>query len=351
MTGTGKGSGNRFTAETWLLLIRENDKINQAEIRTVLRIYRKQAGKTEKEGCFIMKVLSFGSLNIDYTYTLDHIVAPGETISSHKLDVLCGGKGLNQSVALRKAGAEVWHAGIIGYDGDMLKKMLEDAGVRTDLLKIDGANKSGHTIIQIEEGSGQNCIIVCGGTNLMVDRDYVDTVVSHFEAGDYVVFQNEITNVPYAMKCCKEKGMRVVFNPSPMTRELAASDIYQYVDDLFINEIEGKQMTGKEDPEEILDTMKKMWPNCRTILTLGSEGSMIRREDGTFYRQPAFPCEAVDTTGAGDTFSGYVTALSAAGEPIETALEIASKASSLAVRKMGAAASIPLLQEVQTAQF
>lgn len=298
-----------------------------------------------------MKVLSFGSLNIDYTYTLDHIVAPGETISSKKLDVLCGGKGLNQSVALRKAGAEVWHAGIIGYDGNMLRQMLEDAGVRTDLLKVDPDNKSGHTIIQIEERTGQNCIIVCPETNGMVEPDYIDEVVEHFEEGDYVVFQNEITNVPYAMKRCKEKGMKVVFNPSPMTRELAASDMYRYVDQLFINEIEGKQMTGTEDPEEILRTLKKMWPHCDTVLTLGSDGSIIMKEDGSFLRQKAFPCEAVDTTGAGDTFSGFVTALLAAGQSIEQALETASKASSLAVRKMGAAASIPTLQEVLEASF
>lgn len=297
-----------------------------------------------------MKILSFGSLNIDYTYTLDHIVAPGETISSRRLDVLCGGKGLNQSVALRKAGAEVWHAGIIGYDGDMLKKMLDSAGVRTDLLKIDPDHKSGHTIIQIEESTGQNCIIVSAETNGMVDQDYVDQVMEHFEEGDYAVFQNEITNVPYAMKRCKEKGMRVIFNPSPMTRELAASDIYQYVDDLFINEIEGFQMTGKEKPEEILAAMQEMWPHCRTILTLGSDGAVLY-ENGELVRQKAFPCEAVDTTGAGDTFSGFFTALSAAGKNCREALELSCKASSLAVRKMGAAASIPTLQEVLAAEF
>ena len=297
-----------------------------------------------------MKILSFGSLNIDYNYTLDHIVAPGETISSRDLTVTCGGKGLNQSVALCKAGAEVWHAGIIGTDGLALKEMLEFAGVRTDLLKIDPDHKSGHTIIQIESGSGQNCIIVCPGTNGLVDKGYIQEVVSHFEAGDYAVFQNEITNVDYAMKCCKDRKMQVVFNPSPMTKELAVSNIYQYVDELFINEIEGAQMTGREAPEEICREMERLWPHCRTILTLGAEGSMILRQ-GTFLRQAAFPCEAVDTTGAGDTFSGYVTALSAAGKPIEEALETASKASSLAVRKMGAAASIPTLEEVMAAEF
>lgn len=297
-----------------------------------------------------MKILSFGSLNIDYSYKLDHIVAPGETISSQDLSVACGGKGLNQSVALKKAGAEVWHAGIIGTDGLMLKECLEEAGVCTQLLKIDDSHKSGHTIIQIEAGTGQNCIIVCAGTNGLVGKDYVDEVMEHFEAGDYAVFQNEITNVDYAMKRCKEKGMKVVFNPSPMTRELAASDIYQYVDDLFINEIEGNQMTGKEDPEEICLALKEMWPDCRTILTLGEEGAVIL-QDGKFIRQKAFPCEAVDTTGAGDTFSGFFTALTTAGKSCEEALELSCKASSLAVRKKGAAGAIPLLAEVLAAEF
>ena len=297
-----------------------------------------------------MKILSFGSLNIDYNYKLDHIVAPGETISSHDLIVTCGGKGLNQSIALRKAGAKVLHAGIIGYDGDMLRKTLEDAGVDTTLLKIDPDSKSGHTIIQIEEKTAQNCIIVCPGTNGMVEKDFIDEVVSHFEPGDYAVFQNEITNVDYAMKSCREKGLRVVFNPSPMTKELAASDIYQYVDDLFINEVEGEQMTGTDDPEAILQSLKESWPQCRVILTLGSKGAVILTEDGPYY-QKAYPCEAVDTTGAGDTFSGYFTALSAAGKTPAEALELSCKASSLAVRKMGAAASIPLLEEVLAAKF
>ncbi len=297
-----------------------------------------------------MKVLSFGSLNIDNNYKLDHIVAPGETISSLDLIVTCGGKGLNQSIALKKAGADVWHAGIIGYDGDALKKMLDDAGVNTSILKVDPDHPSGHTIIQIEEKTAQNCIIVHPGTNGLVDKDYIHEVVSHFEAGDYAVFQNEITNVDYAMKCCKEKGLKVVFNPSPMTRELAASDIYQYVDELFINEVEGKQMTGTDVPEEICKEMKRLWPQCRTILTLGSDGAVIFM-DGEFIYQKAFPCEAVDTTGAGDTFSGFFIALSAAGKDVREALELSCKASSLAVRKMGAAASIPTLAEVLAAQF
>lgn len=307
--------------------------------------------KTAGEGRYhIMKILSFGSMNIDYFYKLDHIVAPGETISAQELTVLCGGKGLNQSIALRKAGASVWHAGMIGTDGGILKKCLDDAGVRTELIKVDPEHKSGHTIIQVEASTGQNSIIYSAGTNGLIDRQYIEDVVSHFEAGDYAVFQNEISNTDYAMKKCKEKGMKVIFNPSPMTAQLARSDIFRYVDDLFINEIEGAQMTGTEDPEEILKVMNMKWPECRTILTLGSEGAMIM-SDEEFIRQKAFPCKAVDTTGAGDTFSGFFTSLSADGKDVREALELSCKASSLAVRKKGAAASIPELAEVLAADF
>jgi len=297
-----------------------------------------------------MKILSFGSMNIDYFYKLDHIVMPGETISAQDLTVLCGGKGLNQSIALRKAGAEVWHAGMIGADGAILKETREEAGVHTDLISVSKDAKSGHTIIQVEAATGQNSIIYSAGTNGLITKEYIEEVVPHFESGDYAVFQNEISNTDYAMKKCREAGMKVIFNPSPMTKELAESDIFQYVDDLFINEIEGKQMTGTDVPEDILRIMSEKWPSCRTILTLGAEGSVIL-SDGEFIRQSAFPCKAVDTTGAGDTFSGYFTALSSKGTDCRTALEISSKASSLAVRKKGAAASIPLLEEVLSAEF
>ena len=102
--------------------------------------------------------------------------------------------------------------------------------------------------------------------------------------------------------------------------------------------------------QEILKEMNRKWPQLRTILTLGSEGSVIMK-DGSFIRQKAYPCEAVDTTGAGDTFSGFFTALSAMGKSDTQALEISSKASSLAVRKKGAASSIPYLEEVLAANF
>lgn len=297
-----------------------------------------------------MKVLSFGSLNLDYMYQVDAIVRPGETIASSALDIHCGGKGLNQSVALCKAGAEVWHAGKVGEDGGMLLSCLEDAGVHTELVKTDKNVRTGHAIIQIAKGSGQNSIIICAGANRKIDEAFIRDVVSHFDAGDYAVFQNEISNVEYAMQCCREKGMHVVFNPSPLTKELIQSDVYRYVDELFVNETEGQMLAGTDDPEEICRILKERWPNCRTILTLGSDGAMIL-EEGKFIRQKAFLCKAVDTTGAGDTFSGFFVAMCAAGKNSREALELASKASSLAVRKPGAAEAVPTLREVLEAEF
>ena len=111
-----------------------------------------------------MKIINMGSLNLDNVYQVRNIVRPGETISSTGMEVHCGGKGLNQSIALAKAGMEVYHAGIVGTaDGDMLIQALEDAHVNTSLIKrIEG--KSGHCIIQVDE-NGQNCIVLHGGAN------------------------------------------------------------------------------------------------------------------------------------------------------------------------------------------
>lgn len=117
-----------------------------------------------------MKVLNFGSLNMDYVYDVPHFVQPGETISSSSRSVFAGGKGLNQSVALAKAGAETYHAGCVGYDGDILKEILADAGVNTEYILEEKNEQSGHTIIQVEP-NGQNCIIVFGGTNHRIMRE------------------------------------------------------------------------------------------------------------------------------------------------------------------------------------
>ena len=162
-----------------------------------------------------MRVLNFGSLNIDYVYNVDHIVKKGETISSDTLNVFCGGKGLNQSIALSKAGAEVYHAGVIGEDGAFLEEILRASGVHTRFVQMKADTRTGNAIIQ-KDRNGDNCILLYGGSNRAVTPGMADEVLEHFEAGDMLVLQNEISELSYLMERAHERGMVIALNPSPI---------------------------------------------------------------------------------------------------------------------------------------
>ncbi len=290
-----------------------------------------------------MKVLNYGSLNVDYTYSVPHIITGGETMASFELNEYCGGKGLNQSVALVKAGLDVWHAGIIGNDGDMLLEVCREAGVHTDFIrKMDV--RGGHTVIQVD-GNGQNSIILYGGTNMMQTREYVDEVLSHFEAGDYLVLQNEINLLDYIIDQAYKKGMKIILNPSPYNERLDACDLGK-VSLFLVNEIEAAQITGNTDPGRALDALHEAYPNAAFVLTLGSDGAWYYDGKQKIF-QDIFMVKAVDTTAAGDTFTGFFVREMVKGEPVQTALRIASKASSIAVTRVGAVPSIPSMAEVE----
>jgi ribokinase len=160
-----------------------------------------------------MKVLNFGSLNIDYVYDVGRFVRASETIAAMDRHIFCGGKGLNQSIAMAKAGVPVYHAGCVGEGGDILVSALTEAGVDAGyVLRTEGP--VGHTVIQVDK-DGQNCIIVYGGTNRRIPREHIDRVLADFTAGDLLVLQNEINDLAYIMGCATGKGMEIVFNPSP----------------------------------------------------------------------------------------------------------------------------------------
>ena len=289
-----------------------------------------------------MKVLNFGSLNVDYVYSLQHIVQAGETILSSGMNVFAGGKGLNQSIALAKAGLDVYHAGQIGNDGQILLDTCTQYGVHTDFVKQLDV-KGGHTIIQVDE-KGQNCIILYGGTNLMLTREFVDEVLSHFDEGDYLVLQNEVNQLDYMIDKAYERGMKIALNPSPYDSRLNECDLTK-VSLFLLNEVEGEQMTGSADPDEILVRLAKLYPNASFVLTLGSNGAVF--SDGTEkYFQDIFKVKAVDTTAAGDTFTGYFIAGLIEGMPIPEILRMSAKASSIAVSRPGAAPSVPTREEV-----
>ena len=291
-----------------------------------------------------MKVLSLGSLNLDYVYAVDHFVQAGETLAASDRSIHRGGKGLNQSVALAQAGAETYHAGRIGTDGIMLKDWLVAKGVDVSFLETDTDIPTGHAIIQVVP-SGQNSIIILAGTNGSITEEYVDKVLAHFEPGDLLLMQNETSCRDYAIEQASKKGLKVALNPSRMTDELAKSPALQYVSYFILNEIEGKAVTGETDPDEICKAMKERYPDGTVVLTLGSDGVVYF--DGTQrLSHGIYPVKAVDTTAAGDTFTGFFLATLAAGESPEVALQRASKASAIAVTRPGASDSIPTLEEV-----
>ncbi len=291
-----------------------------------------------------MKVLSFGSLNLDYVYAMDHFVQAGETIAASDRSIHRGGKGLNQSVALALAGAETYHAGRIGQDGLMLRDWLVHNGVDVSLLEIDPVMPTGHAIIQVDR-TGQNSIIILAGTNGSITEGFVDNMLESFGPGDWMLLQNETSCRDYAIRKAADKGMKVALNPSPMTEELAASPALADVSYFILNEIEGKAVTGETEPDEICRVMRERFPDSVVVLTLGGDGVVY--DDGSKrLSHGIYPVKAVDTTAAGDTFAGYFLAtLSNGGDP-ETALQRASKAAAIAVTRPGASDSIPTLQEV-----
>ena len=295
-----------------------------------------------------MKVLNFGSLNIDFVYSLDHFVQKGETISSDQLAIFSGGKGLNQSIAMGRAGIKVYHAGAVGEDGLFLLDMLKEAGVETETVKILSDVRTGNAIIQ-KDKSGDNCIILYGGANQRITKGQAEETIALFQPGDYIVLQNEINEMAYIMEKAHEQGMVIVLNPSPMDSRIFDMPL-SYVDYFILNEIEAGQILGcdyakETDGEELAKKLAEKFPGAKIVLTLGSKGS-IYVDGKQLCRQGIYKVETVDTTAAGDTFTGYFIAGILEGLPIKETMGMAAKASSIAVSRAGAAPSIPTRDEV-----
>ncbi|MBO7150413.1 MAG: ribokinase [Clostridia bacterium] len=292
-----------------------------------------------------MKIVNFGSCNIDYVYRLSQVVKGGETAQSGSMAVFAGGKGLNQSVAASRAGASVYHAGCLGTDGDMLKAVLLESGVDVSLLSFVN-EKNGHAIIQVED-SGENAIFIHKGSNGALTEAYVDEVLSHFSENDMVMLQNEMNLTSYIIDRAFERGMAVIFNPSPISEALDCVDIDK-IRYLVLNEHEAKALCHKESAEAFLDYMKETHQKTATVLTLGKRGC-IYQEGEDRIAQTAFLVKAVDTTAAGDTFMGYFAAGVAEDMPKKEVLRTACAASALAVSKEGASPSIPQKEAVLSA--
>jgi ribokinase len=302
-----------------------------------------------------MKVLVFGALNIDLVFSVDHIVKGGETISGRSLVKSAGGKGANQASALAKAGMEVYLAGKIGADGRFLLDLLQSYGVNTSLV-TEYEGSTGQALIQLDKNK-QNAIVLYAGGNGRNTIADIERTLPNFTRGDIVLLQNEINQTAEIMEAAKKQGLFICLNPSPYDEKIETLPL-DLVDMLFVNEIEGASLVsapgaamakgaapGAADLPEVLDALVRRFPRSEIILTAGKEGAYYGfkevREKGDII-----DLAVADTTGAGDTFTGYFIAARQKNYSVREALALACKASSIAVSRPGAMESIPLAAEV-----
>lgn len=292
-----------------------------------------------------MRVLNIGSVNIDHVYCVDHFVRPGETLASRDYHAFAGGKGFNQSIALARAGVPTRHAGCVGRDGAWLLDRLGSEGVDIAQVRLAEA-PTGHAVIQVIP-SGENAIVLHRGANALVTVNDVARALSSSSPEDILLVQNETSAVAEAIRAGKERGLRVVFNPAPMST--AALDYPLRDVDLFIfNETEAEGLTGQRTPEALQGALQAGFPGVAAVLTMGARGAAYLDSVG-ILRHPGIAVQAVDTTAAGDTFIGFfLSEMMRSGSPAR-ALARGCHAAANCITRPGAADSIPLWNEVVSA--
>jgi ribokinase len=289
------------------------------------------------------RLLNFGSLCIDNVYTVGDFARPGETVASLGYQMFAGGKGLNQSIAASKAGAQVYHAGRIGHDGLWMKELMAAAGVDVERVLVDEESASGHAVIQVN-AAGENAIVITGGANRRIGSDDIADGLAGFGAGDLILLQNEINRLDEIMECAARNGLRIVFNAAPMDEGIGVYPLEQ-VGTLIVNELEAAGLCGEVEPARALSALRERFPQAAIVLTLGADG-VIYADAATRLAVSGHPVQSVDGTGAGDTFIGYYLAEMMRSGDVESALRLANAAGAICVTRPGAAASIPEPHEV-----
>lgn len=291
-----------------------------------------------------MTVYNFGSINIDLIYRVPHLVTPGETLASRSMDTVLGGKGANQSVALARAGVHVRHLGRIGESDQWAINQMSDAGI--DISGVETVvGPSGHAIIQVDD-NGENSIVLHGGANQSFTRTELDKYLRDADSDDWLLLQNECNAGASAIEVALERGMKVAFNPAPMTPDIADLPLERCAV-LIFNETEAALLAGTADPGEVLDQLAAKYPNTRLVLTLGSKGALLRYRQQQ-AQQDATAVDVLDTTGAGDTFVGFFLAAHISGLDDQLCLRRGCAAAALSVTVAGATPSIPAASAVDT---
>lgn len=284
-----------------------------------------------------MTIWNLGGINADHVYGVPHIPAPGETLDGTSHSLYLGGKGANMSVAAARAAAHVRHIGAVGPDGRWAIERLTEYGVDTRAITLVETDTA-HAIIFVAD-DGENAIMVYPGANRDIPTDHLKQSLTQAKTGDWFVCQNEVNLQVEGAKLAKEMGLNVAYAAAPFDPDIT-KEMLPYLDFLILNEVEAEQLkeTTGQSPAEL--------PVRDVIVTLGGDGARWFGA-GDPVDVPAHKVEAVDTTGAGDTFTGYVLAGLDRGQSMEQALMTAARAGALMVTRHGTADVIPDLSEVQ----
>ena len=296
------------------------------------------------------KIIVIGSSNVDMVVRTSHLPAPGETILGGEFFMNQGGKGANQAVAIKRLGGNLIFMAKLGNDvlGRQSVGYFKKEGIDTRYIALDEDSASGVALISVDDHA-ENSIVVASGANMLLNEQDVDKMLEEMCEGDILLMQLEIPlqTVEYAARKAFGKGVKVVLNPAP-ARSLP-KELFRHLYMVTPNRIEAEMLTGIKiandaDVEKVAEEICAMGVK-NVIITLGSKGCLIR-EVGVSYRIDAFKVELVDTTAAGDTFNGALCVGLSEGMDLKQAAVMASKASSIAVTRMGAQSSIPYREEL-----
>lgn len=293
-----------------------------------------------------------GSINMDLIATVDRLPQPGETVAGKSFSTAAGGKGANQALAARRAGASVRMCGAVGQDefADPSLVHLADAGVGlSEVRRVDTPTGTAHILV---DARGENQIVVVAGANGAVTAADADNSIAVMSGGDHLLLQLEIPPqaIRTAMQDARQRGVITVLNIAPLTDE--AAELASHADIVIANETEFELLAGggsltAEQREKALMRLHEQ-SGQTLIVTLGADG-VIAARDGSLHTAPGLAIEPVDTVGAGDTFCGYLAADLDRGHGFGTALRRAAIAGSLACLKPGAQPAIPVESDVDAA--
>lgn len=288
-------------------------------------------------------IWNLGSINIDMIFRVPHLPAPGETLAATGFSQGLGGKGANMSVASARAGSRVVHIGAVGDDGRWAIDRLLEYGVEVPHIARVSA-PTGSASIYVDD-AGENSIVLNAGANWMISKQMIGAALSVASAGDYLLVQNETNQQRYAVETAKTLGLRVLYAAAPFDVD-AVRAVLHHVDILVLNAIEAEQLVsgmGKDLTE---------LPTPDIIVTLGADGcKWISNTSKKTQMFDAYPVNVVDTTGAGDTFTGFFLSGLDRKMTIADSIDMGLRAGALMVARHGTAEVIPDLKEIQDHSF